>query len=86
MIRSLYDHYPVLTGTIVALLLIFWPPPSQAGHEARRKARLAELDAGAEEAYFEERRALETYGPSSGGPFRIWGILLLLLSLSLLVL
>ena len=51
-----------------------------------RQTRLAELQGGAEERYFEERRELETYGPDSAGPFRLWGILILILSLMPLIL
>ena len=85
MISLLYDQYPTLIGSMIGLLFILWPPPKRATEEARRQARLAELRTGAEEAFFEERRALETYGPKSAGPFRFWGVLILLLSLSLLV-
>ena len=84
--RRLFEQYPTLVGGMVALVLILWSPPRRGAEEGRRRARLAELDNGACEAYFEERRALETYGPDSAGPFRLWGVLLLLLSLSLLFL
>jgi hypothetical protein len=83
--RWLYEQYPTLIGSILGLLLILWPPPKREMEEGRRRARLAELDNGATEAFFEERRALETYGPNSAGPFRFWGVLILLLSLSLLL-
>ena len=86
MIGFLYEHYPTVSGSALALLLILWPPPKRGVEEARRQARLAELDGGADETFFEERRALETYGPNSAGPYRLWGVILLLLSLSLLVL
>ncbi len=81
-----YEQYPTVVGCAIALLLILWPPPEQVEEEARRKERLSELDHGADEAFFEERRALETYGPQSAGPYRLWGVLLLLLSLAPLVL
>ncbi len=85
-VRFLFEQFPTLVGAAIALVLIFWPPPKIAENEQRRRARLQELEEGAEERYFEERRALETYGPDSAGPFRFWGVLLLLLSLSLLFL
>ena len=75
MFRFLYEQYPALIGSALALLLILWPPPRQARNEARRRARLNELQNG-----------LETYGPNTTGPYRFWGILILLLSLSLLLL
>jgi hypothetical protein len=86
MFKALYEQYPTLIGSVLALLLILWPPPTQANEESERQARLAALESGAEEAFFEERRSLETYGPESAGPYRFWGVLLLLLSLSLLFL
>lgn len=81
MLGLLQEHYLTVAGLLIGLLLIFWPPPRQAGEEHERQARLAELRGGAEERYFEERRELETYGPDSAGPFRFWGFLLLTLSL-----
>lgn len=84
--RFLYEQYPILIGVMAGLLLILWPPPKRAEEESLRKARLAELQAGAEERHFEERRQLEAYGPNSAGPFRLLGALLLLLSISLLFL
>ena len=79
--HHLHEHYPTLAGLLVGLLLIFWPPPAQAAAENKRQARLAELRGGADERFFEERRELETYGRDSAGPFRVWGILILILSL-----
>lgn len=84
VLQALYEQYPALIGGIVALMLILWPPPKRAEEESRRQARLAELQEGAEELYFEERRSLQTYGRDSAGPFRLLGVLLLLLSVSLL--
>jgi hypothetical protein len=80
VLSLLYDHYPTVTGWVIGLLLIFWPPPKQAGEEQMRQTRLAELRGGAKERYFEERRELEAYGPNSAGPFRLWGFLILILS------
>jgi hypothetical protein len=86
MWRTLYEQYPSLIGGALGLLMILWPPPKQREEEAQRQARLAELENGGEERFFEERRQLEAYGPNSAGPFRFWGALLLLLSVSLLFL
>lgn len=80
MLRLIAEQYPVLAGIVLCLVLTFWPPPKRAQEERHRQARLAELEAGGEERFFEERRALHTYGPSSAGPFRYSGLLLRLLS------
>jgi hypothetical protein len=80
------SRYPTLPFAIAAVVLIFWPPPRQPMVERERQARLAELARGAPERHFEERRALETYGPRSAGPYRLWGMILLVLSLALLLL
>jgi hypothetical protein len=81
VLSLLSDYYPTLGGLIIALVLIFWPPPKRAAEEALRQGRLTELRSGAEERHFEERRELEAYGPTSAGPFRLWGFLILILSL-----
>ena len=86
MLMAIFQHSPTLIGSLLALLLILWPPPKRAEEEARRQARLAELASGADERYFEERRELQAYGRNSAGPYRLWGALLLLLSLSLIFL
>ena len=80
------DLYQALTSIVVGLGLIFWPPPKQRDKEEQRRARLAELESGAPERYFEERRQLASYGPKTAGPFRLFGGLLLLLGLALLFL
>jgi hypothetical protein len=54
----------------------------QRGKEEKRRARLAEIERGASEQYFEERRQLEAYGPKSAGPFQLLGALLLLIGLA----
>lgn len=82
---ELLSRYPSLLTALAGVVLIFWPP-APAERERERQARLAELARGASERHFEERRALETYGPKSAGPFRLWGLLLLALSLALLLL
>ena len=77
------DQYQALGSIVLGLGLIFWPPPKQRDKEEQRRARLAELEGGALERYFEERRQLETYGPKSVGPFRLLGVLLLLIGAAL---
>lgn len=84
MIDLLFHLSPALASLGIGMLLIFWPPPKHAAEEEMRQKRLAELRAGEEERYSEERRELEAYGPNSAGPFRFWGFLLLLLSIPLL--
>jgi hypothetical protein len=79
--RLLFDYFPTIAGLIIGLLLVLWPPPQRTAEEQSRQQRLAELRAGAEERFFEERRELEAYGPSSAGIFRFWGFLVLTLSL-----
>jgi hypothetical protein len=86
MWRTLFEQHPTLIGGALGLLMILWPPPKWPEEEAQRQARLAELEGGAEEHFFEERRQLQAYGPNSAGPFRLGGALLLLLSVSLLFL
>ena len=88
MLHLLHEHHSTLAGLLIGLILIliFWPPPEQAAEENMRQARLAELRCGADERIFEERRELEAYGRDSAGPFRFWGILILILSLAPLLL
>lgn len=76
-------QYQAVGSIILGLGLIFWPPPKRQDKEEQRKARLSELALGAPERYFEERRQLESYGPKSAGPFRVLGVLLLLLGTGL---
>jgi hypothetical protein len=80
------DLYQPLASIVLGLSLIFWPPPKRRENEEQRTARLAELAAGAPERFFEERRQLEAYGPRSGGPFRLLGVLLLIIGVAMLVL
>ena len=84
--QLLFDHFPAVTGLVLGLFLIFWPPPKQRLEEEARLRRLAQLDAGAPERFFEERRELETYGPNSAGPYRLWGVLLAAIGVVLLLL
>jgi hypothetical protein len=81
VLRLLHEHYPTVALLIAGLLLIFFPRPKEPAEEERRQRRLAELEDGAEERYFEERRAVETYGPDSAGPYRFFGFLLLVLAI-----
>lgn len=55
----LTDHPWV--GVLLGAAMILWSGPGQAFLHARQRSRLAELDAGAGERYFEERRALDAY-------------------------
>ena len=81
MSNFLNETYQPLLGTVLGLGMLLWPPPRRKVIEEKRAKRLAELDAGAAEAFFEERRELEAYGPASAGPFRLLGAVVLLLSL-----
>lgn len=49
--------------TISALVAIFRPASLVNESLRNRDARLSELDAGAPDAFFEERRSLEAYPP-----------------------
>jgi hypothetical protein len=73
------DQYQALGSIALGLGLIFWPPPKRREKDEQRQGRIAELENGAPERYFEERRQLEAYGPKSAGPFRLLGVLMLLL-------
>lgn len=44
--------------------LLWFPRQHRQKAQHTHAARLAELDAGGEERYFEERRSLETYRPA----------------------
>lgn len=44
--------------------LLWFPRQHRQNAELRHATRLSELNAGAEERYFEERRSLETYRPA----------------------
>lgn len=44
--------------------LLWFPRQHRQNAQHNHAARLVELDAGAEERYFEERRSLETYRPA----------------------
>jgi hypothetical protein len=79
-----WDQYQALGSIALGLGLIFWPPPKHRQKDEQRQARIAELKNGAAERYFEERRQLEVYGPKSTGPFRLLGVLMLLIGGALL--
>jgi hypothetical protein len=53
---------------LAGLGLLWWPQRHMQAAEARRSARIAELDAGSPERFFEERRSLEAYPM----PRRLW--------------
>jgi hypothetical protein len=84
-VRISSDLYQPIASILLGLGLIFWPPPKRRENEEQRNARLAELANGAPERFFEERRQLEAYGPRSSGPFRLLGVLLLLLGVAILL-
>ena len=78
----LTEHPEALGSIGLGLAAIFWPLPKRGGRERHRQARVAELDSGAEERFFEERRQLESYGPKSAGPFRLLDVLIVLLGIA----
>ncbi|WP_448660058.1 hypothetical protein ACPVPU_06005 [Sphingomonas sp. CJ99] len=59
---------------VVGILLLAFSNQISGKAHARQNARLADLKAGASEAHFEERRALETYVPTRARWIRILGI------------
>ena len=73
---------PLLPGLVLGLALLLWPRRLQSKAAQHRARRMAELDSGSEETFFEERRTLEAYRPLSAGGWRILGALLFLLSLA----
>jgi hypothetical protein len=77
------DQYQAFGSIVLGLGLIFWPRSKRREKAEQRRARLAELESRAPERYFEERRQLETYGPKSAGPFRLLGVLMLLIGVAL---
>ena len=78
---SLQDMFELLLIAAGSLFLIFpqWK-------ERRSKTRLSELKEGAEEAYFEERRALETYPPAARWQIRLLGSVIIVFAIASLVL
>ncbi len=64
----------------VGAALMWFPRNHRRAAERRHAARLAELDAGAEERFFEERRSLEAYRPAkSDTTWKLLGAVLFLL-------
>ena len=60
--------------------LMWFPRKHRRDAERRHAARLAELNAGAEERFFEERRSLEAYRPAKADmTWKLGGALLFLL-------
>ena len=66
----------------VGLLLVAYPRALDGDPRQRHYKRLAELRNGADEAFFEERRALETYQPRGYWQTRVLGGLLMVIALS----
>lgn len=62
-------------GLAVALgaAVLWFPSRYRRAAQQRHAARLAEIEAGAEETYFEEKRALESYRPARRD--RTWQLL-----------
>ncbi len=74
-----------ITGAVVGAALLLYP--SKLGRQMinRRSQRIAEIEAGAPEAYFEELRELKAYPPVSGtAALRLLGAGLVTVSLGLL--
>ena len=66
----------------LGLLLIAYPQVLDGNPKQRHNKRLEELRNGADEAFFEERRALETYQPRGYWQTRVLGGLLIFIALS----
>lgn len=66
----------------LGLLLIAYPQVLDGNPKQRHNKRLEELRNGADEAFFEERRALETYQPRGYWQTRVLGGLLIVIALS----
>ena len=68
---------------VVGLVTLVWPRWFANRAKARHDRRMAELRAGAEEAFFEEQRSLVAYPPSPPRRWnRVYGGLLVLLGLA----
>ena len=63
---------PIAAILLGALLILFAKPIASSTNKTKQD-RLAQLKAGAEEAFFEERRSLEAY-PARTGWLRALGI------------
>ena len=65
---------------VAGAALVWFPRRYRKRAERERAARLAELDAGADEAFFEERRSLVAYPPPrSDWTWRLLGTVVFLL-------
>lgn len=67
--------------TALGTAFFCFPGVFQRRTQARHAARMAELNAGAEERFFEERRSLEAYPPcpEKNWVFRLSGVVMFLL-------
>lgn len=79
------DQYQALSSILLGLAVIIWAPRIQRGKDEQRRARLSEIEGGASEQYFEERRQLQAYGAKSAGPFQLLGALLIIIGLARLL-
>jgi len=66
----------------IGLMLVAFPRVLDGDPRQRHFRRLEELKNGADEAFFEERRALETYQPRGYWQTRVLGGLLIFIALS----
>ena len=82
--RSLFLAYPVL-GLLLGLVVFLLPSWFERGPKERRAQRLAELDAGDEERFFEERRSLKAYKPLTAYGLRILGAALAIASIFMMI-
>jgi hypothetical protein len=74
-----------ITGAVVGAALLLYPSKLGRQMTDRHAQRIAEIEAGAPEAHFEELRELKAYPPISGpAALRGLGAGLLTLSLALL--
>ena len=72
-----FEFIEAAAAIAAGAVLIWFPGRYRRREEKRRAARIAELTAGAEESYFEERRALGAYPlPSRDWVWRLFGALL----------
>lgn len=70
----------------VGLVLLVWPHAIINRAQRRRAERLAELQSGANEQFFEERRSLESY-PITTSPdiLRLVGMFVIMIALARLI-
>ncbi len=74
-----------ITGAVIGAALLLYPTKVGRQMTDRHSQRIAEIEAGAPEAYFEALRELKAYPPiSEPAALRILGAGLLTLSLALL--